>query len=450
MSDRNFRILIADDEPNIRSGLAKALATEADEVSTAANGTDALAQFRQRQHHLVITDLRMPGGVSGLELVKTIKHERPETILLVITAHGSIETAVEAMRLGALDYISKPVDLEMLRLYVRNAFEHHRLLQENRNLRERLSAAGQVPEMIGQSAPIREVFATIRQVAPADVTVLILGESGTGKELVARAIHNLSSRRDHPFIAANVGAVPESLIESELFGHEKGAFTGANRQRPGWFEMANGGTLFLDEVAEMPARTQVDLLRVLEQGAVRRLGGDKLVPLDVRVIAATNRDMQEMITEGKFREDLFFRLNVVPIQLAPLRQRRDDIPLLVEHFCEVAQQRHHKAAKQISGAAMQIFCDYAWPGNVRQLRNCIERLVVTVEGPTVHAEDLPADMRFPAHSPVITLEFAVQEAEKASIIAALSQVNQHRERAAHLLGISVRTLHYKMNRYGLQ
>jgi two-component system NtrC family response regulator len=450
MSDRNFRILIVDDEPNIRSGLTKALAGEADEVGVAKDGTEALALFRRAHHHLVITDLKMPGAVSGLDLVKQVKHEHPETLILVITAHGSVETAVEAMRQGAHDYISKPVDLNMLRLLVRNAYEHHRLMDENRQLRDRLAAAGEFPEMIGHSGAMHEVFDLIRQVAGTDVTVLIRGESGTGKELVARAIHNLSGRKDRPFVAANIGALPESLIESELFGYDKGAFTGANRQKPGWFEMAQGGTLFLDEIGEMPPKTQVDLLRVLEQREVRRLGGEEVIPLDVRIIAATHRDVDALVAEGSFREDLFYRLNVVPLRVPPLRERQDDIPLLVQHFLQHAQERHHKDAKHVAGAAMKILCELPWPGNVRQLRNCMERIVVTVEGSTIHAADLPEELRAAPGQAIVTLEQAAQEAEKAAILAALAQCNQHRERAAALLDISVRTLHYKMNRYGLQ
>jgi two-component system NtrC family response regulator len=450
MSDRNFRILIVDDEPNIRSGLARGLSGEADEVGVARDATEALALFRRAHHHLVITDLKMPGTVSALELVKQIKHERPETVILVITAHGSVETAVEAMRQGAHDYLSKPVDLGVLRLLVRNAYEHHRLLEENRQLRDRLAAAGEFPEMVGRSAAIREVFDRISQVADTEVTVLIQGESGTGKELVARALHNLSARRDRPFVAANLGALPESLIESELFGYEKGAFTGANRRKPGWFELAQGGTLFLDEVGEMPPRTQVDLLRVLEQREVRRLGGEEVLPLDVRLVAASHGDTDALVTEGRFREDLYYRLNVVPLRVPPLRERRDDIPLLVEHFLKQAQNRHRKEAKQVAGEAMRVLCDYPWPGNVRQLRNCMERLVVTVEGSAIHAEDLPEEMRASPGRAVVTLDHAVQEAEKTAILAALAQCNQHRERTAKLLDVSVRTLHYKMNRYGLQ
>jgi len=452
MSDTPFRILVVDDEPNIRSGLRLALEEEAYEVSTAGDASEAWSLFRRLPHQLVITDLRMPGPPSGLDLVRDIKHGWPETLILVITAHGTVETAVEAMRLGAHDYLAKPVDLEMLGLHVRKAYEHHQLRRENQQLRNRLAAAGEFPEMIGQSAAIREVFSCIRQVAGTDLSVLIQGESGTGKELIARAIHNLSPRRDGPLIAANVGALPETLIESELFGYEKGAFSGALRQKPGWFEMANHGTLFLDEIGEMAPKTQVDLLRVLEQHEVRRLGGEALIPLDVRLVAATHRDVEELIAEGKLRADLYYRLNVVPLRLPPLRERRDDIPLLVAHFLAQACLRHRREPKTVAGAAMRLLCDYSWPGNIRQLRNCMERQVAIVEDPVIHSSDLPKEMHTPAPAPsgLLNLDAAVQEAEKAAILAALAQCDNHRERTAQLLAISVRTLRYKMNRYSLQ
>jgi two-component system NtrC family response regulator len=451
MSDAPFRILVVDDEPNIRSGLALALEEESYEVATAQDGSVAWDLFRRLPYQLVITDLKMPGPISGLDLVREIKHSWPETLILVITAHGTVETAVEAMRLGALDYVAKPVDLEMLGLQVRRAFEHHRLREEVRRLRARLAAAGELPEIVGQSAAIREIFAGIRQVADTDLPVLIQGESGTGKELVARAIHNLSARRDGPFVASNVGALPESLIESEVFGYEKGAFSGALRSKPGWFEMAQRGTLFLDEVGEMAAKTQVDLLRVLEQHEVRRLGGDRLISVDVRLVTATHRDVDELVAEGRLRQDLYYRLNVVPLRLPPLRERRDDIPALVAHFLERACTRQGREPKQVAGAAMRIFCDYSWPGNVRQLRNCVDRLVAIVEGPVIHADDLPKEMHAPTSRPgVLDLDAAVQETEKAAILAALAQCDHHRERTAQLLGISVRTLRYKMNRYSLQ
>ena len=451
MRDASFRILIVDDEPHIRSGLAKALVDEADEVAVAADGAEAWQLFQRDRHDLVITDLKMPGEISGLELLRRIKFDRPETLVLVITAHGSIETAVEAMRQGAHDYISKPVDVAMVRLVVRNAYNHHRLVQENRQLRQRLAEVGEFPEVIGQSAAMARLFALIRQIADTDVTVLIQGESGTGKELVARAIHNLSSRKTRPFVAANLAALPESLLESELFGYEKGAFTGALRRKAGWLELAHGGTLFMDEIAEMPPKTQVDLLRVLEHREVRRLGGDEILHVDVRLIAATHRDLENLVSEGKFREDLFYRLNVVPVYVPPLRQRRQDIPLLANYFLQQAQQRFRRPPKQLSGSALQALCDYSWPGNVRQLRNCMERLVVTVEGPTIHWDDLPEEIRNGRDAPgAVTLEEAVQKAEIAAIESALEQCNRHRERAAKLLNISVRTLHYKMSRYGLQ
>jgi len=450
MTQTGFRILIVDDEPNIRAGLAKGLAGEADELATAEDAEQAWTLFQQQHQQVVITDLKMAGRLSGIDLVRQIKQSRPETVVLVITAHGTIETAVEAMRQGAHDFVVKPVDLNMLRLQVRNALEHYRLVEENRRLRERLDSMGEFPDMVGRSAAMQHVFDRIRQVANADVTVLIQGESGTGKELVARAIHNLSARKGQPFVAANVGALPESLVESELFGYEKGAFSGAARQKPGWFEMANGGTLFLDEIAEMPPKTQVDLLRVLEQRELRRLGGETSIPIDVRLIAATNRELEDLAAEGKFRQDLYYRINVVPLRIPPLRERRDDIPLLVEHCLQLAEQRHGRQSRQLAPAAMRILCDYPWPGNVRQLPNLMERLVGTVESPAVHAEDLPPEFRTTPRHGVTTLEEAVQEAERQAILAALDACRQHRERTAQVLGVSVRTLHYKMNRYELQ
>ncbi len=287
--------------------------------------------------------------------------------------------------------------------------------------------------------------------ADTEVGVLIEGESGTGKGRIARALHDLSSRRDGPFIAANVDALPESLVESELFGYEPGGFRESGRQKAGWLEMANGGTLFLEEVGEVPAKTQVDLLRVLEHREFRRLGGEVRIPLDVRLVVATNRDADELVGDGRMRSDLFYRLSVVRLRLPPLRERRDDIPQLVRHFIERAALRHNREIKPVAGPAMRVLRDYAWPGNLRQLRNIVERLVVTVERPTIHVEDLPQELLAePSGDVVVTLEDAVREAETAAILAALAQCNQHRERTARLLGVSVRTLHYKMNRYGLQ
>jgi two-component system NtrC family response regulator len=297
---------------------------------------------------------------------------------------------------------------------------------------------------------MQDVFRQVRQVADTNATVLIQGESGTGKELVAQAIHNLSSRREGPFVGVNLGALPETLLESELFGYEKGAFSGATRRKPGRFELAEGGTLFLDEVTEMSPKSQVDLLRVLEQREYRRVGGEELLRTDARVIAASNKDIRPLVAHGRFREDLYYRLNVVPIIVPPLRDRRDDIPLLVEHFLEQFCERHRREPKRVAGETMQFLVGHSWPGNVRQLRNLIERLVITVDGPVIHAADLPEEMRAATTDDALTLAAAVERAEKQAILAALRHSNNHRERTAKLLGISVRNLHYRMNRYGLQ
>ncbi len=453
MNSDDFRILIVDDEPNIRTGLEKGLSREADSIETAADADDALAKFRSTPFQLVIADVRLPGVMNGLELIEQMLHSRPQTTAIVITAHGTVETAVEAMRLGAFDFVTKPVDLELIREQVRKAREHHRLRLENRELRNRLANAGEISGIIGNCAAMQDVLQQVRQVAATDATVLIHGESGTGKELVARALHDLSDRSNKSFVAVNLGALPETLLESELFGHEKGSFTGASRQKPGCFERAEGGSLFLDEITEIPAKCQVDLLRVLESGQYSRIGGEELLQSDVRLISATNKTAQAEIEEGRFREDLFYRLNIVPIRIPPLRQRRDDIPLLVEHFLMHFCEHHHREPKTIDSDAMQKLTTAQWPGNVRQLRNVIERLVVTVTCDVVRAENIPPELS-PAANNVgnaipTTLIEAVEQTEKAVITAALAACDCHRENTAKRLGISVRTLHYKMNRYGL-
>ena len=451
MNENRFRILIVDDEPSIRAGLSRALACDDHELSTASDVTEALNTLRAQPPHLILLDLKMPGPLSGLDLIRHARDERPEVLLIVITAHGSIETAVEAMRLGAQDYVTKPVNLAALRIQVHRAFEHHRLREENRRLREQLAASGPVTEIIGQSTIITELLGRVVQVADTEVTVMIEGESGTGKERIARALHHSSARRNGPFVVANIEGLPDALIESELFGYEPGGFGDATSPKAGWLEKANGGTLFLNEVGELPVKTQGDLLPVLEHREVRRLGGEQRILLDVRIVVATNRDVDELVAEGRMRSDLYYRLSVVRLRLPPLRERRDDIPQLIRHFIERAALRHNREIKQVSGPAMRVFRDYAWPGNLRQLRNLMERLVVTVEHPTIHVDDLPADLLAePPRNAVITLDDAVREAETATILAALAECNQHRERTARLLGVSVRTLHYKMNRYGLQ
>ncbi|MFM2014058.1 MAG: Transcriptional regulatory protein ZraR [Planctomycetota bacterium] len=450
--NQTFSVLIVDDEPNIRSGLAKGLANEVDFVDTASSVNEALEKFDAGNFQLVITDVRMPGERNGLDLVSLVQQRKPETTSIVITAHGTVESAVEAMKRGAFDFITKPVDLNLIRQQVSKAAEHYRLRNENLELRSKLAAAGEISGIIGNCGALQEVLEQIRQVAPTDATVLIQGESGTGKELMARAIHDLSNRAGGPFVAMNLGALPESLLESELFGHEKGSFTGASRQKPGCFEQAFGGTLFLDEITEIPTKSQVDLLRVLETGYFTRVGGEQVLRSDARIVSATNRNIQELVEEGTFREDLYYRLNIIPIHVPPLRSRREDIPLLIKHFLDHFCSRHHRPSKVLDSAALKLLTENAWPGNIRQLRNVIERLVITSANEEIQVKDLPAELtRGPKEDSTLkgTLIEIAEAAEKVAIAQALTTNDFHRERTAKSLGISVRTLHYKMNRYNL-
>ncbi|TWT94485.1 Transcriptional regulatory protein ZraR [Stieleria varia] len=452
--ENEFHILIVDDEPNIRSGLAKGLAQFADKIETAGSVNEGLDKFDAGNYQLVIADVRMPGDRDGLDLVSLVQQRRPGTTTIVITAHGNVETAVEAMRRGAFDFILKPVDLNLIRQQVTRAAKHHRMLDENHQLKEQLAAAGEITGIIGNSQSLQDLLAQIRQVASTDATVMIQGESGTGKELIARAIHDQSNRSANPFIAVNLGALPETLLESELFGHERGSFTGASRQKPGCFEQAIGGTLFLDEITEIPVKSQVDLLRVLETQRYTRLGGEVELQSDARIVSASNRDVAQMLEDGTFRDDLYYRLNIVPIQVPPLRARRDDIPLLVQYFLQRFCKRHGRPLKSVSSDAMQRLTVARWPGNVRQLRNVIERLVVTSTSDEIGVSDLPDELcpseTFTSvdHSQR-TLAEITEAAEKSGIEQALAANDHHRELTAKSLGISVRTLHYKMNKYDL-
>ena len=452
MNNSSFKILIVDDEPNIRAGLAKGLASEADVIATAADADEAWAMFAQTDYQLVIVDVRLNCTMNGIELMRKMLFTRPQTAVIVITAHGTMETAVDAMRTGAFDFIAKPLDLNLVRQQVRKAREHCLLQRENIQLRGQLANAGEISNIIGNCTAMQDVFHQIRQVAATDATVMIHGESGTGKELIARALHNLSDRSSGPFLAVNLGALPETLLESELFGHEKGSFSGASRQKPGCFEQAHQGTLFLDEVTEMSAKSQVDLLRVLETRQLTRVGGEQMLQTDVRVLSATNKSVQNLIDDGSFREDLYYRLNVVPIQVPSLRDRREDIPLLVEHFLRHFCERHNREFREVAPDAMRTLTAAPWPGNVRQLRNMMERLVVTLTGDVIRAIDLPPELTPRAASrsaTVRTLAEAVEECERDAIAIALEACEFHREKTAQRLGVSVRTLHYKMGRYGL-
>jgi DNA-binding NtrC family response regulator len=388
-----------------------------------------------------------------MEFLRRLKKTWPNTEVVVMTAYGSIDTAVEAMRCGAYDYLTKPIDRERFPIVVEKALERHALSAENKQLRDRLETRTQFDQMVGESEPMQRVYSLVEMVADSDVTVLLMGESGTGKELISRAIHHKSPRADGPFITMNCGALPDNLFESELFGYEKGAFTGAMATKMGRFELADGGTLLLDEVGELSLKSQVDFLCVLETKEFRRLGGTKLLNVDTRIIAATNRNLEEAVKQGDFREDLYYRLNVVPIRLPPLRERRDDIPLLVERFLSEFTARHRRDPKDISLDAMRLLRLYAWPGNIRQLRNLMERLVVTVKDAMIQPEHLPEEIQASkedARTMVVTLGTSLDQLEREVIQRTLTEITNHREKAAKLLGISLRALQYKIKEYGIR
>ena len=445
-------LLVVDDEVNIRNALVTILEKKGHQVCGAGTGEDALRCLDEAPTDLVITDLRMP-GISGMEFLRRLKDKWPDTEVVVMTAFGSIDTAVEAMRLGAYDYLTKPIDRERLVVVVEKALERHNLAFENKRLRDRLETRTRFDQLVGESEAMQRVYGLVEMVTDSDVTVLLTGESGTGKELVARAIHHKSPRADGPFISLNCGALPENLFESELFGYEKGAFTGAISTKVGRFELADGGTLLLDEVGELSLKSQVDFLRVLETKEFRRLGGTKLIKVDTRIVAATNRNLEEAVKQGDFREDLFYRLNVVPIKLPPLRERGDDIPLLVETFLPAFCSQHQRMPKEVSREAMRLLRLYAWPGNIRQLRNLMERLVVTVKDSTIQPTHLPEEIQASkedARTMVITLGTSIESIERSVIERTLKEVTNHREKAAKLLGISLRSLQYKIKEYGIR
>ncbi len=446
------RILVVDDEINIRGALVTLLEKKRYQVRGAGTGEEALEQLETGTADLVLTDLKMP-GMGGMEFLRRLKQKWPDTEVLVITAYGSIDTAIEAMRCGAYDYLTKPIDRERFPLAVEKALERHALAVENKQLKDRLETRTRFDQMIGESEPMQRVYRLVEMVADSDVTVLLTGESGTGKELVARAIHHKSHRADGPFVTLNCGALPENLFESELFGYEKGAFTGATTNKMGRFELADGGTLLLDEIGELSLKSQVDFLRVLETKEFRRLGGTKIVKVDTRIVAATNRNLQEAVKEGGFREDLYYRLNVVPIRLPPLRERGNDIPLLADQFMNEFSGQHHREPKEISREAMRLLRLYAWPGNIRQLRNLLERMVVTVKDPVIQPEHLPEEVqasREDAHTMVVSVGSSLKEIEREAIRRTLAEVTNHREKAAKLLGISLRALQYKIKEYGIR
>lgn len=447
-------ILIADDDDSLRRVLEFQLREAGYEVLTAPEGLLALDIFTGREVDCLITDLRMP-GLSGLELLRRASAIHAETPVVVITAYGDVETAVDAMRAGAFDYITKPFNRDQILLTVQKALAFGQTISENRRLRRLVHERFRLENVIGTSARMQSVLDRVERVSRSDVTVLITGESGTGKELIARGVHFNSTRANRPFIAINCAAIPEMLIESELFGHKRGSFTGAIADTKGKFEEARGGTLFLDEISAMPPALQPKLLRVLQEGEIVRLGESTPRKADARIIAATNRNLLTMVTDGTFREDLYFRLAVVPIELPPLRERREDIPLLAEHFLRRASERHNRPNLQIEREVYAALSTHPWLGNVRELENTIERMVVLAKGETITVEDLPDSVRrSPGHAANLLLQLppeglSIERVERDIISQALEMHSGNRTHTARYLDITRSALIYRMQKYGL-
>jgi DNA-binding NtrC family response regulator len=443
------RILVVDDEVNARTALAELLREEGYQVETAADGFKALPKIEELEPDLVLTDIKMP-GLDGMELMHKVRERDPETVVVLMTAFGAVETAVKAMRQGASDYLTKPVNMDELVLVLQRELERKRLRAETGRLRERLSAKNQIANLIGASPVMQKVFDTVKQVAPSRATVLITGESGTGKELIAAAIHEHSPRARRPFIKLHCAALAETLLESELFGHERGSFTGAVGRREGRFEQADGGTLFLDEIGEISPATQVKLLRFLQEHEFERVGGNQTVKVDVRVVAATNRNLLERVKQGLFREDLYYRLNVVSIEMPPLRARPSDIPLLASFFLDKYGRENGKTMVGFSDGALERLVKYDWPGNVRELENAVERAVVVCRGDRIGAEDLAPSIipvtGTPAGMPPLPGS-TMSELERYAILKTLEHTGGSTSRAAEILGISPRKIQYKLREY---
>jgi two-component system response regulator HydG len=443
-------LLIADDEPSICDALKVALSAEGHTVRAVENAIQAIAELERQEYDVILADLSLP-RVSGLELLDRVKRSWPTSEVIVITGQASIATAVDAIKRGAYHYVTKPFTADEILHLVGQALERRRLLTRKERLEEELSQVRGVHQLVGQSEPVRRIRNMIQTAAGSDATVLIQGESGTGKEIIANAIHAQSKRRRGPLVKMNCAAVPETLLESELFGHEKGAFTGADRRRIGRFEQADGGTLFLDEVCEMHPRLQAKFLRALQEREIERLGGTGTVPVDVRIIAATNRELQQALQDGVLREDLYYRLNVILMRVPGLRERMEDVPILAMHFLRKYAARESSAVSGITDDAMQLLLSYAWPGNVRELENAIERGVVLGEGDRLRPQDLPPQLhrRDPDERPLVPAHLTLEEMEKLAIVQALRLTGGNKSEAAERLGIHRTSLYDKMRRYGI-
>jgi DNA-binding NtrC family response regulator len=445
------RILVVDDEEQMRDLLAKVLERKGYQVSVCGDGAEALALLEREPSDLVITDVRMP-GLNGMEALRAIKELNPEIVVLIMTAFGSIDQAVQAVKEGAYDYINKPFKIDEILLTIEKALEERHLRHEVSTLRQELRTRYHFENLIGKSRAMQEVFGLIEQVAGSRSTVMVYGKSGTGKELVAKAIHYNSPRSSKAFIAVNCAAIPAELLESELFGHEKGAFTGAIATKVGKFELATGGTLFLDEIGHMRLDLQAKILRALQEREIERVGGTRTIKIDVRVLAATNRDLKKAIEDGSFREDLYYRLNVVPITLPDLKDRQEDIPLLANHFIQKFAPESNPAIHEISKDAMAILMSHTWPGNVRELENVIERAVTLGRGPAIEPRDLPPNLAGGTNplERALAKEATLEDLEKDYIAMILRRTKGHQIRAASILGIDRRTLYRKIRRFSLK
>lgn len=443
-----YTILIIDDEKNIREGLGAALEMEGYKIALASDGKAGLERIVKGDIDLVITDLRMP-EVSGEHVLAKVTAENPGVPVIVLTGHGSIDSAVDAMRNGAYDFLTKPLNLDQLVLIVKRALQGRELVLKHKELQEELNSRKSFESIIGKSAEMQKIFEIVRKAAGSKASVLITGESGVGKELIANALHNLSPRRDNSLIKVHCAALSENLLESELFGHEKGAFTGATSLKRGRFELANGGTIFLDEIGEIDQNVQIKILRVLQDKRFERVGGEETLEVDVRVIAATNRDLEAEIAAGRFREDLYYRLNVVHIHVPPLRDRRDDIPLLITAFLQEFAKENGKTIEGIDSRARSALYKFDWPGNIRQLRNCLESAVVMSSGPIIKLEDLPPSIAGSSQTDIIEVPAGIPmaEAEKMLILQNLAINKGNKTKTADILGIGRKTLHRKLDEY---